>query len=281
MYRHYYLIQLRQIITFKSKRTADEQDKRTRRPVQKLICTSPRAASATRATFPHHFSSSLFSNMPRARRLDWINWRPSAARQVILDDLAEGRLPLDDDVVTAEEAWEEMYFVLPEFQNVIFSQFKARLKDHRKQVRRRTNAVDLFLIAFRHDQELQRQGYLAGGGRYDRHGQPIFDRSTAKPLLKQDVIDELHKEMTPEELHDSRDEFKEWPLETFKRRLRQEIATQKWHYYLEWKRAKKLVKRGKRDEDPGVDSEEEEDHGGTDEEMEDEEMEDEEEEMAG
>lgn len=201
-----------------------------------------------------------FTNMPRSSHPDWINWRPSAARQVIIDDLAEGRLPLDDSVVTAEEAWEEMYFVLPEFQNVTFSQFKARLKDHREQARRRTNAANTFIIAFRHDQELQRQGYLAGGGMYDRHGQLIFDRSAAKPLLRQDVIDELHKNMAPEELRDSRDEFKEWPLEIFKRRLRQEIATQKWLYYLEWKRAKKLLKRGQKNKDRGADSEEEDDN---------------------
>jgi hypothetical protein len=197
--------------------------------------------------------------MPRTARPNWIDWRKSKAREVILDDLTDGRLPLDEEVVTAEEAWEEMYFVLPEFQNVVFSQFKKRLKDHRKQVSRRVNSKETFLQAFRHDQELQRQGYLHGGGRHDRHGQPIFDRSAAKPLLKEDVIDEKHKDMTPEELHDSRDEFNEWPLDVFKRRLRQEIATQKWLYYLEWKRANKLVKRGKKDEDPGPDSEEEQD----------------------
>lgn len=197
--------------------------------------------------------------MPRSARPDWIDWRKSAARQVILDDLADGRLPIDADVVTAEEAWEEMYFILPEFQNVVFSQFKARLKDHRKQVGRRAGATDTFLLAFRHDQDLQRNGYLRGGGRYDHRGRPIFYRSAAMPLLRQDVIDEKHKEMTTEELHALRDEYEEWDIETFRRRLRQEVATQKWLYYLDWKRAQKLLKRGKKDEDPGPDSEEEED----------------------
>lgn len=195
--------------------------------------------------------------MPRSSRSDWIDWRKSAAREVILDDLVDGRLPLEEDVVSAEEAWEEMYFVLPEFQDVVFSQFEARLADHRKQVARRQGAQTIFLDAFRHDQRLRAEGYIPGGGMYNRHGQPIFDRSPAAPLLKGDVIDEKHKEMTTEELHASRDEFVAWPIDVFRRRLRQEISTQKWFYYLEWKRAKKLLKRGKKSQDPGQDSEEE------------------------
>ena len=195
----------------------------------------------------------------RQRRPDWINWRKSEAREVILNDLMELRLPIEEDVMSAEEAWEEMYFPLPEFQNVVFSQFKARLKDHRKQVGRRMGANTFFLDAFRHDQQLMERGIIPGAGEHDRHGNLIFDRSAAKPLLKGDVIEEKHKEMTPEELHGSRDEYQIWPIETFRRRLRQEICTQKWLYYLEWKRAKKQLKRGQLNMDPGPDSEEEED----------------------
>lgn len=195
--------------------------------------------------------------MPRYARPDWIDWRKSDARQVLLDDLASGRLPLDNDVVTAEEAWEEMYFPLPEFSDVVFSQFKARLKDHRKQVARRHGASAFFLNAFRHDQQLRVQGHLPGGGFHNRQGQRIFERSPAAPLLREDVIDEKHKAMTTDDLRATRDEFLEWPIEVFRRRLRQEIGTQKWHYYLEWKRAKKQLKRGQKSQDTGQDSEEE------------------------
>ena len=203
--------------------------------------------------------------MPRTRQSDWIAWRKSEARDIILDDLESGMLPLDDDVVSAEEAWEEMHFALPEFEHVVFPQFKARLKDHRKQVGRRQNAKNHLLAAFRHDQQLRAQGHLPGGGTHDHHGNLIFERSAAKPLLKQDVIDEKHKEMTPDELHETRDEFKEWSLPIFRRRLRQEIASQKWLHCLDCKRAAKLLKRGQKDVDPGPDSEEESDDEGHDE----------------
>lgn len=195
--------------------------------------------------------------MPRRTKTDWIDWRKSEAREVILDDLESGRLPLDADVVSAEEAWEEMYFPMPEFQNIMFSQFKARLKDHRKQVLRRKGSHEVFLEAFRHDMELRRQGFLPGERPYDQRGELMFVHSAAQPYLKQDVSDELHKNMTSEELHESRGEYMEWPLYHFRRRLRQEISTQKYLYYLEWKRAQKQLKRGQKDKDQGEDSEEE------------------------
>ena len=59
------------------------------------------------------------------------------------------------------------------------------------------------------------------------------------------------------ELHQSKDEYKEWEFKHFCRRVRQEIRSQKWLYYLEWKRAKKALKRGQKEQDPGEDSEEE------------------------
>ena len=196
--------------------------------------------------------------MPRAANPDWIDWRTSDAREIVLDDLMEGRLPLDNDIVSEQEAWDEMYVSLPEFEDVVFSQFKQRLKDHRKQVTRIKEAENFFLNAFRRDKHLREEGFIPGGGLYDRHGNRIFDRSSAKPLLKEDVSDELHKTMTSEQLHASRDEYLEWDLGVFRRKLRQEISTQKWFFYLEWKRAKKLQKRGQKSIDHGEDSEEEE-----------------------
>ena len=56
---------------------------------------------------------------------DWIDWCKSKAREIILDNLTTGTLPLDGDAVTAEEAWEEMYWAMPKFEGVVFSQFKA------------------------------------------------------------------------------------------------------------------------------------------------------------
>ena len=187
--------------------------------------------------------------MARPRNPEWIDWRTSAARKIVLEDLDGQVLPLEDDVVSAQEAWDDIYSHLPEFRDVVFSQFKARLKDHRKQVGRKHQAVYSQLHAYEHDRRLYpRQTH-------NQHGERVFDLSAAKPLLREDVVDEKHIEMTVEALHNSRPEYREWNLGIFRRRLRQEIRTQKWYYYLDWKRAKKRQKRGLRNEDPGPDSE--------------------------
>ncbi len=72
--------------------------------------------------------------MPRSTREGWNNWKKSAAREVLLDDLQQGLLPADAAELSAEEAWEICYQHMAEFVPVVFDQFKERLRDHRKQV---------------------------------------------------------------------------------------------------------------------------------------------------
>ena len=70
-----------------------------------------------------------------------IDWRRSDAKKVLLKDLEEGRLTLEATEVSAEQAWAN-YRHRQEFNNVQFNQFKARLKDHREQVKRRQAKSD-------------------------------------------------------------------------------------------------------------------------------------------
>ena len=55
----------------------------------------------------------------------------------------------------------------------------------------------------------------------------------------------------------SRNKYLEWSIEVFHYHLHREISTQKWYYYREWKRANKLLKRGRQEIDQGQNSEEE------------------------
>ena len=64
----------------------------------------------------------------------WIDWRKSKAREIIIDDLETGLLPVDAGELSAREAWEICYVHKAEFVDVAFSQFEKRLKDHRDQV---------------------------------------------------------------------------------------------------------------------------------------------------
>lgn len=191
--------------------------------------------------------------MPRrSRRDDWIEWRKCEGRQVVLDDLASGVLPLDADVVSAEEAWNEMYVAMPEFAGVPFSQFERRLADHRAQVRRVREASDGQVEAYHHDRDLYPRAAV------NRKGEPVFDLSEAKVFLRHDVSNEVHETMPVEDMYYSRSAYHDhWDLDFFRRRLRQEIRRSKYMYYLEWKRAQKQQKRGQFPQDNPNDSEEE------------------------
>ena len=211
--------------------------------------------------------------MPRGtRRASWIEWRKSDARQIVLDDLESELLPLDEDEMSAEAAWEVMYSHMVEFAAVPFDQFKARLTDHRKQRQRKVNANDRQLAAFYHDLGIH------PAQEQDQHGNRVFVLSDAYPLLQQDIQADRHLVTSITNLHGSRDEYLSWPLRIFVRRVRQEVKRQKFIYYLSWKRAMKEYKRGGRNADT-YDSEEESDdteNGGDDDEEDGDEVDDEE-----
>lgn len=92
-----------------------------------------------------------FENMPRSTNPDWIDWRTSKAREIILNDLKTGVL---EDDVTAEDAWNLIYVHLPEIVTVCFSQFEVRLKSHRKQVAKSKRATTKQKEAMEHDRQL-------------------------------------------------------------------------------------------------------------------------------
>lgn len=178
--------------------------------------------------------------MPRGqRRPGWIDWRNSRAKQCVLDDLENGELPLEENDFSAQDAWDYIYSDQPEFMHVDFSQFEARLKDHRKQVKKRVLASTRQQAAFERDRNIYPQRTI------DRRGRLIFDSSTAKLQLREDISNELHNQMTTEELYHRHEVYyNQFTLEEFRPRVYQEIRRQKFVYYLAWKQAKKNQQRG-------------------------------------
>jgi hypothetical protein len=70
-----------------------------------------------------------------------------------MQDLIEGILPVEASRVTGEEAW-EIYKTMDEFANVVFKQFKERLRNHRKQVGENQIRAAKELDALEHDRGL-------------------------------------------------------------------------------------------------------------------------------
>ena len=93
---------------------------------------------------------------------------------------------------------------------------------------------------------LERDRALKPAAVRDGRGRKVFYLTEAAKQLKEDVAAELHLAMPMKEFFRSRDvcHDDEWDLDYFAARVRQEVATQKFQYYLEWKRAKKEREKG-------------------------------------
>ena len=188
----------------------------------------------------------LISNtpiMPRSKNPNYIDWAKSRSKKIVMDDLESGVLPLDDESVPASVAWEH-YSVLPEFiqERVIYAQFEGALKRHRKAVSKRKRHFAEQLSALEHDTQ------FFYGGTHNRRGVKIFYGTEAHNLLKQDIKEGKHTTLGVEGLYYSRDEYCEeddWDVAFFRRRVRQEDLTQKFHYYMDVQRAKKERQKNK------------------------------------
>lgn len=157
-----------------------------------------------------------------------------------MEHIETGILSLDDEPITAEVAWLH-YQTQEEFveEGVVFEQFALAIARHRKALRKKKWHVQDQMVALEHDTQFM------STDTHDRKGDKKFYGTQAHRLLKQDIQDELHTVMGVEALFWLRDEYclDEWDLPDFKRRVKQEEATQKFYYYMEVKRAKKADKQ--------------------------------------
>ena len=153
----------------------------------------------------------------------WINWRRSKARELILNDLRTGVLSLDRNETSEEQAW-DIYKHMPQFvqEGIVFDQFKQRLRDHRKQMGKKAYNSQRQADALAHDRQLYSRAP------HNHRGEPVFDVSNAKPLLRKDVADKKHRTMTPSQLQQSRPEYQMFDSVKFKERIYQEVRRQKF-----------------------------------------------------
>jgi hypothetical protein len=173
-----------------------------------------------------------------------VSWRISGAREILLDDLHRGVIPLDAELLSAEDAWHNVYASLDAFRLVPFSQFKRQLKAHRKQVAKLAEQSQPQYEAFRHDQATQQQFAAYSNGR------PIFAAFPGARLLKADVHDLQDINIDIGTLHQFRPEYAEWTRDEFTRRVYQEVRYWKFVNYLERKRQALLARVTKKADRP-------------------------------
>ena len=105
------------------------------------------------------------------------------------------------------------------------------LQDHRKQVGANVTRADVESAA------LARDRLLFPRQTENHRGEPVFDLHSAKLLLCGDVKEGIHREMTPTQLQNTRDEYKEFTTKKFKHQIYQEVCHQKFINYLNQRRS--------------------------------------------
>lgn len=201
---------------------------------------------------------------PRApRRPGFIDWAKSRSKQIIMDDLIDGTLPLDGRQCPAKQAWER-YKNMPEFvaERVLFDQFQARLADHRQQVNKKRKFSNKQHAAYlEHIEKYPRQTH-------NTRGELVFDVHPAKLLLREDIKNNLHELMTAKELQATRPEYTGFKAKKFRERIQQEIRYQKFIFWLNLDRAnKERLKRGRQTPSNNNDNNDDEGNNNGDDEM--------------
>ena len=177
--------------------------------------------------------------MPQTKNPNYISWRNSIPRCILIEDLIVGILPVEESKMSAEEAWDLCYQHMAEFIDVVFSQFEARLRDHRKQVKgdlRHAQEEEAFLA---HDRRIFPRSST------DHRGKLVFDLHPAKEILRDDVSQKKHVGLTPFALWKTRDKYQEFDQEIFQRRIYQTIRREKFINYLNQKRKEGKLMRCK------------------------------------
>jgi hypothetical protein len=175
----------------------------------------------------------FFSSMPRSKKPGWVNWRSHVAREILVEDLEPGGILHGHDNLSAQEVWQQYYQTLPEFGNIAFAQFSARLGDHRGQ------AYDDGAMAARDEEALKKDRKIFPKQTHDVYGKPLFDGHIAQNLLRRDVKYGLQNIIAPMQLRRARPQYQEFSLDIFRQHIYQEVRRQKFLSYLEIKRSKK------------------------------------------
>jgi hypothetical protein len=163
-------------------------------------------------------------------------WKDSEAKQLLREDIISG-------VVPASMAAKDVYDMRPEYKKWSYQNFPTNLRHLRKAIGDSYERMLADCEAYGHDRALL---VKLRAGKNPRGDIP-WHKSEAKKLLKQDIDDGKHRQMKPESLHGTREEYQAFPLTTFRNHIYQEIDSRA-------KRAHRFAKKKKRASfvDPGV-----------------------------
>ena len=145
-------------------------------------------------------------------------------RQKLMDDVRQSKIPDDMD---ARAAWK----LREEYESIPFDLWKDCLKGMRAIVKKKREAAADDEAALRRDRLVYPKSTI------NLMDKPEWDGSEAQICLEHDLDDDLHKEMSPQELWQSRLQYQEFELDVFRGHIYQELHTRKWRN--QWVNGKK------------------------------------------
>jgi hypothetical protein len=143
---------------------------------------------------------------PQNRRKEW---RDSEAKKLLLRDLQDG-------VIHDNMPPQAVYHLQPEYQENEYEQFRDRLNDNRKNMKEKKIRSQVDFKAIQQDSQIHPTAT------HDQHGGPHWEGSEAQKLLQEDVKTGTDRTMTPLELWESKEAYKEHNKDVFRGHIYQE-----------------------------------------------------------
>ena len=152
------------------------------------------------------------------------------AKELLTKEIIEGRIP---DSMEPKDVY-EMPAHSNIFKKVKFGNFKANLKSLRTRLQELKSKADVDKAAWRHDRQ-----------EHPIDWEKRWQGTSAATWLKRDIDDNLHKSMTPKQLHATRSEYQAFSLEVFRKHIHQEQRSRiEGAYWIALKKAKAEKKAG-------------------------------------
>lgn len=168
-----------------------------------------------------------------------IDWRHHPAKHFLKKGFRDGAIPCDySKTIGPRKVWDDHCANNPVFEGMNYnSAFTRRLMGVR-------------------DNEISKNSRLADDPKahkiycsnhpvatHNQLGEPRWQGSEAQRLLKEDMADGKHERMDPQELHETKEECKEFKLQKFRDHIYQELRLWRFHNFLRLEAEKPKKKR--------------------------------------
>lgn len=163
----------------------------------------------------HIFGPSVPS---RTRPVTAVAWNKSEAKRLLEQDLASGIIPVNG----GEMGSREVYASRSEYAAFPIDVFTRRLASLRSIARGQNARRASDTAALMHDLQLHPQAT------HNSNGIPRWEGSDAERLLKDDITNGLHTQMTPLALYTTRAEYQLFTLDQFRGHIYQENKRRKF-----------------------------------------------------